>query len=115
MHLNGIYHRPQIVNQFIGILKCVLRQARHLGLISGETVRRIEMIRLVRFEQQAGRYVQDSELVQLVNALLQQKQTTDFRTAVTIFLAYTCGLRIAEIEGLRDEDYDRETGYLRVL
>lgn len=104
------------INRELSALKGVLRAAWRLGQLSAEDyTRAIDIKGAMGSTLPAGRELQAGELTALLNNCEDDTTPAGARDAAIIALAYSCGLRRAEIVGLDLEDYNIETGELRIL
>ena len=107
---------PATVNLTLCALRGVARAAFNLDLLSADDYQRVRNVRSVRAERlPAGRQVSPGELSALMDACACQVGPAGVRDAAIIGLMYAAGgLRRAEVVVLNRQDYDVETGELRV-
>ena len=106
---------PSTANRMLAALRRVLRAAFRLGLMTAEQMTRacaIEPVRGARVPR--GRALSAGELRVLFENCTGGPAGAA-RNAALLGLLYGCGLRRAEVVGLKLVDYDAATGGLRVL
>lgn len=109
---------PATINATLSAVRGVVREAFRLGYVSAEDYERIRTVRSVKGERlPKGRALSHGELEALIRAC---EETEDGRVpggardAAMLALMYVAGLRRAEVVALDLEDYDGDTGELRV-
>ncbi len=105
------------VNKHLSALRQVIKTAWRLGQCTAEAFMRACDVANVKGEgvdQAAGRAVATGELLALV-AVCADGTVKGARDAAMLAVAYSCGLRRAEIVGLDLADFDQTTGVFRVL
>lgn len=103
-------------NHMLTALRQVLKSAWRLGQMSAEEYMRaadIQNVRGSKPEQAAGRAVTDGELRAIV-AVCKDGTATGARDAAIFALAYSGGLRRAELTALDMEHIDAQTGIMKV-
>ncbi len=104
------------INAMLSAIRGVMKKAFASGLISAEVYQRILLVESVSFETlPAGRDVPPGEILALVTACKGDQSPIGIRDAAILGLLCTCGMRRAELVGLNLEDYDAESGELKVL
>jgi integrase len=110
-------HAPATANRILAALRSVIREAWRLGMMSAEDYQRAVDVRSVPGERakqaEVGRHIQAGELKALLDACADGTRS-GARDAAIIAIAYTCGLRRAEIAALTLADYDRDNQTLIV-
>ena len=102
-------------NRTLSAMRGVLKQAFLLGYMGAETYQRSIMVKPVTGETlPAGRELAGGELAALMQACEADNTPAGARDAAIIALAYSAGLRRAEITTIDLGDYDQETGKLVV-
>lgn len=102
-------------NRTLSAIRGVLKAAFLLGQMDAETYQRSIMVKTVTGETlPAGRELAGGELAALMVACENDQSAAGARDAAIIALAYSAGLRRAEITTLDLGDYDQETGKLVV-
>lgn len=108
--------KPATVNNRLCFLRGVLKSAWLLGQMSAEDYHKTASIKSVAGSTlPAGRELTPGELQGLMQACENDTTPAGARDAAVIALAYSCGLRRAEVVSLDLEDYDSQTGLLKVL
>lgn len=106
---------PSTINLALSALRGVAREAFNLGLMPAEDYQRLQMVKGVRGQRlPAGRSLSHGELAALVEACANDTTNAGPRDAAIIGVMYTGGLRRQEVPALDLEDYDPDTGELRV-
>jgi integrase/recombinase XerD len=107
---------PATVKRWLCALRKTLKAAWRLGLMSHEDYAWAADVESVKGETlPAGRALSSGEIVALMQACENDPTPAGARDAALIALAYTCGLRRDEIAKISLEDYDQESGALKVL
>lgn len=105
-------------NLYLSALRGVLQEAWRLGYVSAEEYQRAKDVKSVRGSKpdqaEKGRHLSPGELTALIGVCLDGT-STGARDAAIIALAYTCGLRRAELVGLQVANYDPQEAKLVVL
>jgi len=103
-------------NKMLSALRQVLKRCWRLGLMSQEDYARAADIEAIDGSSLlAGRGLSAGEMKALFDTLANDDAVIAARDAAIIAVAYTCGLRRAELCGLDLADYDEEAGELKVL
>lgn len=106
---------PTTVNLALSALRGVAREAFNLGLLGAEDYQRLRQVRSVRGSRlPAGRSLTHGELAALMEICANDDSNSGARDAAIIGVMYTGGLRREEVPALDLEDYDRDTGEIRV-
>ena len=106
---------PATANKYLSALRGVLRQAWLLGLMTGEEYQRAAAVRNVPGSRRpAGRALEAGELRALF-AACADGTAAGARDAAAFALMFGCGLRRVEAVAARIEDYDADTGQLRIV
>jgi integrase/recombinase XerD len=114
--LEGRDLAPATVNRWLCALRKTLKAAWRLGLMSHEDYARAADVESVNGETlPAGRALSTGEIAALMQACEDDLTPAGARDAALIALAYSAGLRRDEIARLSLEDYDQESGALKVL
>jgi clan AA aspartic protease len=107
---------PATANLAICALCQVLKECWRLGDIDAETYARAADLRAVRSERlPAGRALSRGELQAIFTCCKADRTAAGTRDAALLAVLYGAGLRRSEAMALDLEDYDAETGALRVL
>lgn len=104
--LAGIAASPKGRRNILNVLSRILAVAERRGLIARNPVALVERPRLPRLNRAALTVVQARTLLDLIRG---------DRLEVLYLVTLLCGLRQAEVLGLRWEDIDLETGVLHVV
>lgn len=106
---------PATANRVLCALRGVLRAAWRLGLMSEEDhARACDVASVTGATLPAGRALGAGEISALMAACENDATSAGTRDAALIALAYSCGLRRAELAGLDLADYDPESGAVKV-
>ena len=107
---------PATVNLSLSALRGVAKAAFNLELMTAEEYQRLRNVPTVKGERlPAGRHVGSGELVALLEVCARDEGPAGVRDAAIIGLMYAAGgMRRSEIVGLDREDYERESGELKV-
>lgn len=102
-------------NFCLSAMRSVLKNAWRLELMSEEDrARACDLEPITGSTEPAGRSVPAGQIKALMETCENDLTPAGARDAALIALAYSCGLRRAEIVGLELSDYDPETGALKV-
>jgi site-specific recombinase XerD len=109
-------YKPATVNKYLAALRGVLKCAWRLNLIDSETYHRAIDVKSMRNSTlPAGRDVADEEVRDLLQVcLLDKKKNTGARDAAIFAVAYSAGLRRAELASLSLKDWNSVDGSLTV-
>jgi len=107
--------KPATVNKHLAALRGVLREAWRLGLISAEDYHRAADLPTVKGTTlPSGRNVGAGEIAALVAACKADPSPAGARDAAMLGVAFTAGVRLAELVDLDLADYDAETGEVHI-
>jgi site-specific recombinase XerD len=107
---------PATANLAICALRQVLKECWRLGEMDAETYQRAADLRAVRGERlPAGRALSRGELQAIFSSCKTDRTAAGARDAALLSVLYGAGLRRSEAVALDLEDYDADTGALRVL
>lgn len=107
---------PSSVNATLYAIRGVTKAAWNLNLMSGEDYARIRNVRPSQSTRlPAGRSVATDELTALLEACAKDISPAGTRDAALLGVLYCGGLRRAEVTMLNVEDYDYNTGALKVI
>jgi len=106
---------PSTINKALSALRCVLREAWRLGLMSAEDLARATDLAPVRGSVPLrGRALEAHEVVRLFQVCMADRTPAGLRDAVILALGLGGGLRRAEIVGLDLVDVDLGREVVRV-
>lgn len=106
---------PASVNACLYALRGVAKASWNLELLGAEDYARIRNVGPLRgFRLPAGRSLAMGELSALMGACAEDISPAGARDAALLGVLYTGGLRRAEVANLSREDYERDSGALRV-
>lgn len=107
---------PATTNRALAVLRGVLQEAWLAGLMGHEEMARASHLPSVRGSRlKAGRHVPVGEQRALFEACAADRSPLGRRDALVLALGFGCGLRRAEIAGLRIEDFSPSTSRATVL
>lgn len=108
-------YAPATVNKHLSAIRGTLKAAYRLGQMTGEEYHRAAGVESVSAEREpAGRLLTQSEIDALMRACTDDPTPAGARDAAMIALWAVTGPRRAEIVNLNAQDYDRETGAVRI-
>lgn len=111
----GQRYAPANANRILSALRGVLKEAWRLGQMTAEEYQRTVDIKNIRAKTlPAGRDLEIDEIRQLVAFCRAEGTPAGVRDAAIIALLYTCGLRRSELVSLLCEDFDPQTGQLKI-
>jgi len=106
---------PATVNLALSAIKGVAKAAFNLELINADDYQRIRNVKPVRGERlPSGRALSQAEVGALLTACAEDEGDIGARDGAMIGLLYAAGLRRSELVALDREDFDEETGELRI-
>ena len=109
-------YAPASVNKALAAVRGVLKSCWRLGLMDTDSyTRSVDVGNVKGSRLPAGRSLDHGELVALFNACACDVSPAGARDAAAFALMFGAGLRRAEAAAARIEDYDIESGALRVL
>jgi site-specific recombinase XerD len=102
-------------NRILCAIRGTLKAAWQLGLMSAEDYQRAAAVKGITGETlPAGRAITAGELSALLDACAADQSPLGVRDGAIIALAYSCGLRRAEIASLDREDYNPAEDSLKI-
>jgi integrase len=108
-------NKPATVNRKLAALRGVLKQTWLLGFMSAEDYHKAAAVKSVKNEVlPAGREISVGEIAAIFKVCENDSALCGIRDAAIIACLYGCGLRRAEVVSLNIEDYNQETGELKV-
>ena len=109
-------YSPASTNKMLAALRGVLRESWRLGFMDAETFHRAIDIKTVAGTSiPAGRSVGSGEIGALVTDCYHDVSPAGVRDAAILALLYAAGLRRSEVVALDLDDWDFETGGLKIL
>lgn len=107
---------PSSINQALSAIRKFIREAADNGAIDPAIAQAVANVKGVKSETlPAGRDIKRGELSALMDVCQNDDGPAGARDAAMVALLYTCGLRRAELVSLDREDYDADSGELRIL
>lgn len=108
-------YAPATVNRKLAALRGVLKQAWLLGLMDAEDYHKATAVKGVKNETlPAGREISEGEIAAIFKVCGNDHRLSGTRDAAIIAVMYGCGLRREEVVTLMLDDYNKETGELKV-
>lgn len=102
-------------NKMLSALRSVLRESWRLGYMTAEDFHRAADMKSIRGHTlPRGRSLDRGEINALFAACAKDTTPAGVRDATIIAVLYGCGMRRAEVVGLDVEDFDRQSGELRI-
>lgn len=103
------------INRELSSLRSFYRYLRRKNLCSHDIFSRIATLRT---DRKLPTFVPESRMAPLLESIREKSQTSDFterRNALIISLFYSCGIRLAELQGIRIGDFsaDMQTLHIR--
>lgn len=103
------------INRELSSLRSFYRYLRRKNLCSHDIFSRIATLRT---DRKLPTFVPESRMAPLLESIREKSQTNDFterRNALIISLFYSCGIRLAELQGIRIGDFsaDMQTLHIR--
>lgn len=109
------HYAPATVNKMLSALRGVLKQAWLLGLMTAEEYQRAAQVKNVSGHGlQAGRALSTGELAALVDTCRADRSPAGARDAALVAVMYLAGLRRGSVVALDVDDYDPQTGDLKI-
>lgn len=110
------YASPKSSENLLGVLRSLLRECAAADLISLEWRERLLECLPVRSRPrpQAGREIDEAEVVQLLGWMTAGERPIDMRDAAMVAVLLSTGMRASELVDLDLDDWDPETRHLRV-
>ena len=102
------------INRELSSLRSFYRFLRHRGYVSQDIFGRITTLKTAR---KLPSFVPETRMEPLLENIRTKSQTDDFteqRNALIIALFYSCGIRLAELQGVRFGDLSADTTSLHV-
>ena len=107
---------PSTANAVLSAVRALVKQAWRLGLIDGDTERRVADVAGIRGSRlPAGRALEPKELQRLFRVCLRDPGPSGLRDRALLAVGCGGGLRRAELVSLDIADLDAEAGSLRVV
>lgn len=115
-HLQEAGKTPSVINQTLCAIRKLIHEAADNGAIDPVIAQGVANVKGLKNETlPAGRSIKPGELSAMLNTCANDQTPLGARDAAIIALLYSCGLRRAELVSLNLEDFDQETGELKVL
>lgn len=115
-HLESEGKGAPTINQALCAIRKLIREAADNGAIDPAIAQGVANVKGVRAETlPAGRDIKPGELHALMTVCSNDPSPAGARDAAILALLYTCGLRRAELVSLNREDFDADSGELRIL
>lgn len=106
--------KPASMNRELSSLKSYFRYLRMHGEINRDVFKRISSLKT---PHRLPAFVPETRMDKVLENLREQSSTDDFveqRNALIVALLYSCGIRLAELCGIRTNDFTYEYGSLKV-
>ena len=114
--LEARYSSPATVNRCLCALRKTLKAAWRLGQIDQtDYARAVDLESAKGQTLPAGRSLATGEITALMNTCANDPTPAGARDAAILALAYSCGMRRDELANLDRENYDQESGELKIL
>lgn len=106
--------RPSSVNRTVASLRSMYRYLRREEIVERDL---FAAILSLRTPQRLPKFVPEGDMVEVVESVLrhlQEGEWRDRRDALMVLIFYSCGIRLAELAGICDEDFENDYSTLRV-
>lgn len=106
--------RPSSVNRTVASLRSMYRYLRREEIVERDLFAAISSLRT---PQRLPKFVPEGDMVEVVESVLrhlQEGEWRDRRDALMVLIFYSCGIRLAELAGICDEDFENDYSTLRV-
>lgn len=116
-HWMGIAeYKASTINRYLSALRGVLKEARRLGLMSGDDYTNATDIENVKHKTLLqGRMLPPEDVKALIQACLVTDKETSTRDAAIIALMYVTGMRRSEVTHLQSGDFDIPAEQVKIL
>lgn len=109
-------YAPATANKLLSALRGVMKQAWLMNYITADEYGRIKEVKGVKGSTlPAGRALTAAEITAMLNACAADATPAGARDGALLVLLRACGLRRAEIAGLKIDDYDRINQTIKIL
>lgn len=109
-------YSPASVNRMLSALRETVKQAWLLGLTTADNYMRVKQVENVKATRlPAGRHVNSGEIKALLDACIADPGPAGYRDAAIIAWMVTQGPRRSEIAAANLDDYDPDSGLLKIL
>ena len=105
---------PASVNRTVASVRSMYRFLRREEIVGRDV---FAMLSSLRTPQRLPKFVPEGEMVEVVESVIQRLHEGEWRErrdAMMVLLFYTCGIRLAELAGIDDEDFENDYSVLRV-
>ena len=106
--------KPASVNRTVASLRSLYRYMRREQIMEGDIFASVPSLRtphrLPKFVPEGDM----TEVVERVLRLLDEGEWRERRDAMMVLMFYSCGIRLAELAGINDEDFENNFATLRV-
>ena len=102
------------VNRTVASLRSLYRYLRSEQIVERDVFASIPSLRTPR---RLPKFVPEGEMVEVVDCVVERLQGGEWRErrdAMMVLLLYACGIRLAELAGINDEDFENDFATLRV-